>query len=230
MSSPKTRRDFLKQASVGTGLLTANAAAAPRNVLRPQGANKRLSVGFVGCGDRMTNHMGYLAKRAKENGDVQLLAVCDIYDKRKQIAREMTKVDEKSVYHDYRELCARKDIDVIVVASPDHWHHAHTMAALRGGKDVYVEKPFTYTIEEAKEIADYCKSFGRIVQVGSQYTSFDHFHKARKAIEDGLIGKVVWATAGYGRNANKEGGEWNYKIDADASEKNIDWKAFLGNA
>ncbi len=233
MTELKSRRDFLKQASTGAGLLataTLSVTATSHNVSHPQGANQRLNVGFIGCGDRMTNHMGYLAKRAKENRDVQLLAVCDIYNKRKQIAREMTGVAEQGVYHDYRELCARKDIDVIVVASPDHWHHAHTMAALRGGKDVYVEKPFTYTIEEAKEIADYCKSFGRIVQVGSQYTSYDHFHKARKAIEDGLIGKVVWATAGYGRNANKEGGEWNYKIDADASEKNIDWKAFLGNA
>ena len=101
----------------------------------------------------MNTHIDYVTRRAKEKGDVQAVAVCDIYDRRKQLARERTSVDEKSVHHDFRELCARKDIDVVVIASPDHWHHGHAMAALRAGKDVYLEKPFTYTIEEAREIA-----------------------------------------------------------------------------
>jgi predicted dehydrogenase len=242
MSNRNSRRDFLKQTSLGVSLLNAvpaSAQAAPRVATssgkRVLGANDRLNIGFVGCGGRMNTHIDALVKRAKERGDVQPLAVCDIYEKRKKLARERAGVDEKNVQHDFRELCARKDIDVIVIASPDHWHHGHALAALKAGKDVYLEKPFTYTIEEAREIAEFVKtSFktgqGRILQVGSQYTSFDHFHQARKAIEQGLIGKVVWATAGYGRNANKEGGEWNYKIDADASAANIDWKAFLGNA
>jgi predicted dehydrogenase len=238
MAETKSRRAFLKQAGVGAAAIatfsnTATAkteemtAFAPGHVL---GANDRLNVGFVGCGGRMNTHLDYIVRRAKEKGDVQAVAVCDIYDRRKQLARQRTGVDEKGVHHDFRELCARKDIDVIVIASPDHWHHAHAMAALRAGKDVYLEKPFTYTIDEAKEIAELVKANKRVLQVGSQYTSFDHFQKAQKAIKDGLIGQVVWATAGYGRNANKEGGEWNYAIDAEASEKNIDWKAFLGNA
>ncbi len=238
MSESKSRRDFLKQAGAGAAVVTAlsktASAQSKANYVftkgRVIGANDRVNLGFVGCGGRMNSHIDYLVKRAKDRGDVQAVAVCDIYEKRKQLARERTGVDEKSVHHDYRELCARKDIDAVVIASPDHWHHLHAMAALKTGKDVYLEKPFTYTIEEAKEIAEAVKAGKRILQVGSQYASFDHFHKARKAIEDGLIGNVVWATAGYGRNANKEGGEWNYAIDADASEKNIDWKAFLGPA
>lgn len=229
MAETKSRRNFLKQASAGAVALTAFSVG------RVLGANDRINAGFVGCGGRMNTHIDYVVKRAKEKGDIQAVAVCDIYDKRKQLARQRAGVDEKSVHHDFRELCARKDIDVIVIASPDHWHHAHAMAALKAGKDVYLEKPFTYTIDEAREIAEFVKaSFqtgkGRVLQVGSQYTSFDHFHKAQKAIRDGLIGQVVWATAGYGRNANKEGGEWNYTIDPEAGEKNIDWKAFLGNA
>ncbi len=244
MPENRSRRDFIKQvgqagqAGVAATMLTAlselgraqskaNYGFAPGRVI---GANDRINVGFVGCGGRMNTHIDYLVKRAKEKGDVQPVAVCDIYDRRKQQARERAGVDEKSVHHDFRELCARQDIDAVVIASPDHWHHLHAMAALRAGKDVYLEKPFTYTIEEAREIAEAVKANRRILQVGSQYASFDHFAKARKAIEDGLIGKIVWATAGYGRNANKEGGEWNYAIDADASEKNIDWKAFLGPA
>lgn len=238
MPDNKSRRDFIKQAGAGAAALTVlsettTAQSKARYVFargRVIGANDRINVGFVGCGGRMNTHIDYIGKRAKERGDVQPAAVCDIYGKRKNAARERAGVDEKSVHHDYRELCARKDIDAVVIASPDHWHHLHAMAALRAGKDVYLEKPFTYTIEEAREIAEAVKSNQRILQVGSQYTSFDHFHKARKAIEDGLIGKLVWATAGYGRNANKDGGEWNYEIDKDASEKNIDWKAFLGPA
>ena len=225
MGETKSRRDFLKQAGAGTAFsITALSAS------RILGANDRVNFGFVGCGGRMNTHIDYVVRRAKDKADVQAVAVNDIYDKRKQLARQRTGVDDKSVHHDFRELCVRKDIDAIVIASPDHWHHAHAMAALRAGKDVYLEKPFTYTIDEAREIAEFVKANKRVLQVGSQYTSFDHFHKAQKAIKDGLIGQVVWATAGYGRNANKEGGEWNYTIDPEAGEKNIDWKAFLGNA
>jgi predicted dehydrogenase len=233
----KSRRDFLKQAGASAAAITtlAQTTAAQsktRHVFasgRVLGANDRINLGFVGCGGRMGSHIRYLVSRAKEKGDVQLVAVNDIYEKRKQQARELAGVDEKSVYHDYRELCARKDIDAVVIASPDHWHHLHSMEALKQGKDVYLEKPMTYTIEEAREIAEAVRMSKRILQVGSQYTSMEHFWKAKKAIEDGLIGKVVWASGGFGRNRNK-GGEWNYKIDPDANEKNLDWKAFLGPA
>jgi predicted dehydrogenase len=177
----------------------------------------------------MNAHIRRIMERSKTTGDVQAVAVNDIWDKRKQRAREATGVDEKSVYHDYREVCARKDVDVVVIASPDHWHHPHAMEALRNGKDVYLEKPMTYTVDEAKEIAEAVKSSGRVLQVGSQYTSMDHFWKARKAIQDGLLGEVVWASGGFGRNRNARG-EWNYAIDPDATEKTLDWKAFLGSA
>jgi predicted dehydrogenase len=94
---------------------------------------------------------------------------------------------------------------------------------------VYLEKPMTYTVDEAKEIAATVQAGGRILQVGSQYTSMDHFWKAKKAIDDGLLGEVVWASGGFGRNRNQRG-EWNYPIDPEATEKTLDWKAFLGPA
>ena len=103
------------------------------------------------------------------------------------------------------------------------------MEALRNGKDVYLEKPMTYTVEEAQEIADAVQASGRVLQVGSQYTSMDHFWKAKKAIQDGLLGEVVWASGGFGRNRNQRG-EWNYAIDPEATDKTLDWKAFLGPA
>ena len=232
-----TRRAFIKQVGAGA-VAVASATAVPRDANAHQtlpaksriiGANDRINVGFVGCGGRMNAHIRRVMERHKESGDVQAVAVNDIWDKRKQRARDATAVDEKSVYHDYRELCARADVDVVVIASPDHWHHAQTMEALRQGKDVYLEKPMTYTVEEAREIAAAVKAGGRVLQVGSQYASMDHFWKAKAAIKDGLLGDVVWASGGFGRNRNQRG-EWNYAIDPDANEKTLDWKAFLGSA
>ncbi len=241
MAEDTSRRDFIRQ--VGAGAVAAastiaaasSAEAAFRTVpytakSRILGANDRINVGFVGCGGRMNSHITRIVNRAKEKGDVQAVAVNDIWDKRKAAARERTGVDEQSVYHDYRELAARPDIDAVVISSPDHWHFDHTMAALEAGKDVYLEKPMTYTVDEARRIAEYVAANGRVLQVGSQYTSLDHFHKARKAIADGLIGEVVWASGGFGRNSTRRGNEWNYRIDPEANESNLDWNAFLGSA
>ena len=218
-------------AGAGTTLsgegVTRQAPAVSKG--RVIGANDRINVGFVGCGGRMNAHIRRVMERNKERGDVQAVAVNDIWDKRKQRAREATGVDERSVYHDYREVCARPDVDVVVIASPDHWHHPQTMDALRNGKDVYLEKPMTYTVDEAREIAEAVKPAGRVLQVGSQYTSMDHFWKAKQAIKDGLLGEVVWASGGFGRNRNLRG-EWNYAIDPEATDKTLDWKAFLGPA
>ena len=140
--------------AAGAAASASAAAGAPQMATaakgRVIGANDRINVGFVGCGGRMNAHIRRVMERNKERGDVQAVAVNDIWDKRKQRAREATGVDERSVYHDYRELCARPDIDVVVIASPDHWHHAQTMEALRNGKDVYLEKPMTYTVDEAQ--------------------------------------------------------------------------------
>src|SRR5919106_1296352 len=231
-----SRRDFIKQVTAGavaaagaTKPLNASTQNVSRASARIIGANDRINVGFVGCGGRMNAHIRRVMERNKERGDVQALAVNDIWDKRKQRARDATGVDERSVYHDYRELCARPDIDAVVISSPDHWHHLHTMEALRNGKDVYLEKPMTYTLDEAREIAEAVQAGGRILQVGSQYTSMDHFWKAKKAIQDGLLGEVVWASGGFGRNRNQRG-EWNYAIDREATDKTLDWKAFLGPA
>jgi predicted dehydrogenase len=184
-----TRRQFIRQvgavAAAGTVTAAGEQTAAQTMMAakdRVIGANDRINVGFIGCGGRMNAHIRRVMQRNKERADVQAVAVNDSWDKRKQRAREATGVDERSVYHDYREVCARSDVDVVVIASPDHWHHAQTMDALRSGKDVYLEKPMTYTVDEAKEIADTVKATGRVLQVGSQYTSMDHFWKAKSAV------------------------------------------------
>ncbi len=238
MTGSRSRREFIKQIGAGAAVaagatgITREAAARTRATFAPGrviGANDRINVGFVGCGGRMNTHIRHIVARAKDKGDVQAVAVNDIWDKRKQAAREATGVDEQSVYHDYRELCARPDVDVVVISSPDHWHHAHALAALKAGKDVYLEKPMTSTVDEAKEITEAVQAGARVLQVGSQYASMDHFWKAKKLISEGLLGQVMWASGGFGRNRNKRG-EWNYPIDPDATEQTLDWKAFIGPA
>ena len=235
MRQSSTRRDFIRQvgaAAVGAGLVpAARGTAAGGGVAtgRVLGANDRINVGFVGCGRRMNSHIRHIVARSRDKADVMAVAVNDIWDKRKKAAQAAAGVDASAVHHDYRELCERKDVDVVVISSPDHWHHAHAMAALKAGKDVYLEKPMTYTVEEARDVAAAVKAGGRILQVGSQYASMDHFWKAKKAIADGLIGQVMWASGGFGRNRNKRG-EWNYPIDPEATEQTLDWKAFLGTA
>jgi predicted dehydrogenase len=236
MDQKPSRREFMWQ--VGAGAVAAAAAGAPAMARPPAtlpasarvlGANDRINVGFVACGGRMNAHIRHIVARSAEKGDVQAVAVNDIWQPRKQAARELAGVDERAVYHDYRELCARPDIDAVVISSPDHWHHLQTMEALRQGKDVYLEKPMTYALEEAKEIAEAVTAGARVLQVGSQYASLDHFQKARKVVADGLLGQVIWASGGFGRNRNQRG-EWNRPIDPDATPQTLDWKAFLGPA
>jgi predicted dehydrogenase len=179
----------------------------------------------------MGAHTSYLFKRQKEQGDVQCVAVADIYEKNKKRGQQQTGVADKDVHHDYRELCARKDIDAVVIATPDHWHARNALEALSQGKHVYLEKPLTYTIEEARDLARKVKETKLTLQVGSQHASELQYWKARDVIADGLIGKVLWASTSYSRNTPI--GEWNYyKIDPDeeANEQTIDWKAFLGYA
>jgi predicted dehydrogenase len=241
MTDKTTRRTFLSQATaISAGALLPNpakaedkpsakpgSASASRRVL---GANDRINFAFIGMGGRMGAHTRYLASRQKEVGDVQAVAICEIYEKRKQRGQEQTGVDSKNIHHDYRELCARKDIDAVVIATPDHWHARQSIEALTQGKHVYLEKPMTYTIEEARDLARKVHETKLVLQVGSQHLSVLQYWKAREAVEQGLIGKVLWASTSYSRNV--PGGEWNYKIDPpeEANEQTIDWKAFLGYA
>ena len=241
MADKTTRRSFLSQATaISASALLANPANAedkpsPKPNSTPingrvLGANDRVNFAFIGMGGRMGTHTRYIATRQKETGDVQAVAICEIYEKRKQRGQEQTGVDSKNIHHDYRELCARKDIDAVVIATPDHWHARQASEALGQGKHVYVEKPMTYTIEEARDLARKVHETKLVLQVGSQHASVLQCWKAREAIEQGMIGKLLWASTSYARNV--PGGEWNYPIDPDevANEKTIDWKAFLGYA
>ena len=227
------RRDFLVSAAalgIGTQILGANRGPS-RTSGRVVGANDTINIGIVGQGGRGA----YLARQFTKyadanNGACKIVAVCDVYEKRKRKAVELNKCDG---YLDYRELIARKDVDAVVVATPDHWHAKIALEAMDAGKDVYCEKPMTHTIEEAKQLSATVRETKRVLQVGSQTTSADQWHKAKKAIADGMIGQMISSQGSYHRNSTK--GEWNYPIDAAAGpdgkgEDYLDWKMFLGPA
>lgn len=223
-----SRRDFLKGsaatgAAVGLGLLGSQVAMAAPQVL---GANDRILLGVIGCGGKGTSHLRNLVEMSKTPENKQaVVAVCDIYEPRKQRAKEICGGD---LYHDYRKMLERPDIDAVVIATPDHWHARQAIEAMEAGKDVYLEKPITYTWQEAREVAETTARTGRVLQVGAQSCSDDRWWKANKLIKDGAIGKVLWTSGSFCRNSTR--GEWNYPIDEAASPDNLDWQAFLGSA
>ncbi len=234
------RRDFLRKASaVSVALGSAGVALASpkgtrsssaRSSGRVLGANDRIAIGVIGVGGRGSGDANSFANVGAKNNSCQIVAVADTYQKRVTANKERHKCDG---YLDYREIINRKDIDAVVVATPDHWHARVALEAMDSGKDVYLEKPMCHTIEEAHMLVNTVKETGRVLQVGSQTTSADQWWKAKKAIADGMIGKMIMSQGSYHRNSLE--GEWNYKIDEAAGpdgkgEDFIDWKMWLGKA
>jgi predicted dehydrogenase len=185
---------------------------------RVLGANDRVRVGLLGAGGRGT----YVAGRAKEFGNADIAALADIYQPRIDNARKQLN-PAITVDADYRALLDRKEIDAVIIGAPDHWHVPMTIAAVRAGKDVYVEKPLTHSVEEGRAVIDAVAQSGRIVQVGYQQRSYPHFQQARALIQGGRIGQVTQVLTWWNQNyaAAK-------RAEIDVSK--LEWKQFLGNA
>lgn len=174
MSSRKTRRDFLKTSAAATAVAATPYFFAPSNVLaddaKAKSPNDRPILGCIGTGDRW----GAVGPQAMNFADC--VAVCDVDSehaaKGKATAQKKHGEDKEiDVYEDYRELLDRKDIDVVTIVTPDHWHSKIAIEAMRAGKDVYCEKPLTLTIDEGKQIIKVLKETGRVFQVGTQQRS-----------------------------------------------------------
>jgi predicted dehydrogenase len=236
---PSTRRNFLSRASVAvTALGGAAAVTAAQKSIKPTvsarsasrvvGANDRIRLGMIGMGGMGTVHLQAFMKQTDEEKDIQVVAVCDVFKKRKDRARDIAKLTDKEVHHDYRDLLARDDVDAVLIASPDHWHGQMALDALAAGKDVYLEKPMTHTLEEAKAVVEAVKKYNRILQVGNQGLSSPSTHVSKQLIDAGEIGPVLCAQATSARNSLL--GEWNYRIEPEGTEETIDWKRWLGSA
>lgn len=192
-----SRRAFAKGA-VALGTMGASGLGGTSSLLsqsRVLGANDRIRVALIGCGDRGTA----LWKRFLAQPDVQPVAVCDVYQPYLQRAAEMAPGLARE--EDFRRILERKDVDAVIVATPDHWHAIPTILACQAGKDVYVEKPLSLTVQEGRAMVKAARQYDRVVQTGSQQRSGPHYQKAVQLVRDGVIGPVHKITAGYTRNA-----------------------------
>jgi predicted dehydrogenase len=222
---PLTRRGFLKTSALATGALAWPAFSYAAVV----GANERIRFAVIGCGGMGTGHLGSLVKRS-EADNIKVVGVSDVYQRRLTRAIGICKGEGAL---DYRRVLERKDVDAVLIATPDHWHARISIEALEAGKHVYVEKPMTHTVEQALQLREAVKRTGRILQVGPNGTANDSYWVASDAIRAGRIGKVTWAQGSYNRNARICLFNEHQKIDPTAGpdksgEDHIDWDMWLG--
>lgn len=239
---PLSRRSFVKAAAgvaaaAGLTWLPASSYARLRNM---GGAADAVNVGIIGTGGQGRFHVGHLARLgAKENVKVSMIS--DVYrramtraqDTLKGVSKDLVLPDDKCVI-EYEKILDNKDINAIVIATPDHWHVKMAIEAMEAGKDVYVEKPLSHTIEQAIACRNAVRKTGRVLQVGPQRTSENRWWKAGEVIKEGKIGPVVWSQGSYCRNSRE--GQFNWRIDTDAGPQNavadegyIDWDRWLGH-
>ncbi len=212
------RRNFLKGAAIaGMPLILPSHIWSAET--KP---NSRAGMGFIGMGKQSR---GLLSNFLHQ--DVQVLAVCDVDTTRREDAKN--KVDEHytqnpaqgtpdcKAYTDFRELLARKDIDLVCIATPDHWHAVITLAALRAGKDVYCEKPLTHNIHEATEVIKAVDANKRVLQTGSMQRSLKEFRVACELVQNGAIGKVQRVECSFGDPGKP------YDLKEETLEPGLDW-------
>jgi len=184
-----SRRNFLKTATAGSAALALSAASYSRVL----GANDRISIGQIGCGGRgIGAHMaGVHEHQATQN--FEITAVCDPWRLRQEAAAAKTKEwygREARMFSSYRDLVALKDVDAVMIASPDHAHTTHLEAVARAGKDAYCEKPLARRLDKLIKACDAVKEAGIVVQIGTQLRSFPTFTGCRELYKTGILGKV----------------------------------------
>lgn len=222
------RRDFIRMTAGATGVTFAASpilleplpiAASPR-ALPP---SDRLRFASIGVGIRG----GELLRAALACPGTEVVAVCDLYDPRFTAAQEYAQ-KQLPTTRDYRAILDRKDVDFVIVATPDHWHAKIVQDACAAGKDVYCEKPMSHTVEDGFAMVEAARKHNRIVQVGSQRRSSIVYTKAKELYDSGILGQVTAIEATLDRNTREGVGIW--PVPHGASEQNIDWNTFLGNA
>ena len=221
MADELNRRNFLKAAAI---------AAGPA-VITARGANDKINIGWIGVGTRGYAGLDWLHTAAAN--DVQVSAICDTYQG--YIARAQDRLQtvwgaKAKTFVDYRELLADKSIDAVYIMTPEHLHHDMAIAALKAGKNVYIEKPLAHTIEEGFDIVKAWEQSKKICQVGTQNRISSLYKKAKELIQQGMVGDVHFVRAFWYRNGLPNEPSWRYVIPAEANPQNTDWTRFLGTA
>ena len=183
-------------------------------------ANEAIRVGCIGTGGRCR----VLMRSLKNVPGVKMTAVCDVWDSPRNQGKALAEPDAFTT-KDYRAVLDRKEIDAVLVGTPDHWHVPITVDACMAGKDVYVEKPLTHSLAEGQAVVEAQDKNKRVVQVGMQQRSMPHLIKARELVKAGMIGKVHKAHLTWNRNAGKI-----VRTPLGVDPKTVDWKQFLGSA
>jgi predicted dehydrogenase len=225
MNHPQSRRDFLRDSAALTagGILLPSWLAGTRSMAdESKSPNARPRVGCIGLGG-----MGHGdARAARKYGDI--VAVCDVDRKHAEHARDDKNIGngKADICEDYRKLLDRKDIDVVTISTPDHWHTRIAIDAMKSGKDVYCQKPLTLTIDEGKLLCKAVKQSGRVLQVGTQQRSENNnrFLTAVALVREGRLGKIKRVTCTIG--ASKPGGPFK-KTEPPA---HLNWEMWLGQA
>jgi predicted dehydrogenase len=226
-----TRRDFIRRSATGAAGLGyflngrwVPLEAAPA-MMTPASPSDRVNVGFIGVGIR--GHI--LTQAAMATGQANLVVACDAYQGHLDRSKETTDGKIETCWCQYKTVLERKDIDAVIIATPDHWHLPMVLDALAAGKDVYIEKPMTHTIEDGPKIIEAARRYNRVVQVGSQGRSSPLQKKAREIVASGKLGRITKVVASYNRNSST--GAWNYPIPMDLKEGvNFNWQEWLGSA
>jgi predicted dehydrogenase len=184
-----TRRSFLKGTMFGVGgslaipsLISGSALGAEAKVA----ANSRINLACIGVGGMGTGNM----KSFLNDERVQVVAICDVDDNHRKRGLDISKLKEDAGYKDFREVVARKDIDAVMIATPDHWHSLITVAACRAGKDIYCEKPLAASIGEGRFVSDLVKKEKRVLQCGTWRRSGVYVRMACEWIRNGYIGDL----------------------------------------
>jgi predicted dehydrogenase len=208
------------------GLIAAEEAAAGKKA----GSNDKIVLGIIGCGSPNNDITGgrsnQVYRTTKGIKDLKWVAVCDVDARHAKNAKEYLKKDghDATTHRDFREVNDNKDINAVLIATPDHWHALIAIDAMRKGKDVYCEKPLTLTVEEALALMKVAKETGRVLQTGSQQrTEFGHkFRLAAELVRNGRIGKVKWIECRIGDNPTSG------PIPETRVPEGLDWDLWLG--
>jgi predicted dehydrogenase len=227
--STHARRAFIQKLSKGvaaTALLPGIASAAEslphteQLTRKYQSPNDNIQIALIGAGDMGSGD----AQTAISIPGVKLVAACDLYTGRLEQAKKKYGNDIFTT-KDYREIIARKDIDAVIVATPDHWHKDISVDAMNSGKAVYCEKPMVHDVSEGPAVIAAQAKNKVVFQVGSQGMSSLGNEKAKELFEAGAIGQLNYAEGFWARNT--PGGAWQYNMPEDGSPQTVDWKTFL---
>ncbi len=229
--SESSRRNFIKKlAAASAAIAVGNNVFAEQNAAiffeklkrSPFSANDKINIALIGAGGMGTQDV----ITALKVPNVKIVAVCDLYEGRLKDAKTKWGNDLFLTKH-YKEILNRKDVDAVIIATPDFWHQQISIDAMRAGKHVYCEKPMVHGISEGPAVIKAQNETGKIFQVGSQGVSSLGNEKAKELLKDGAIGELNYAEGFWARHSPT--GAWQYPIPADASTQTVDWDTYISN-